>query len=529
MSSRNSTPVVTPVRRDRAGDVGAAAAHRRQGVLEVGVVRHRAEAADPLRRHGRVERLRRGQVHDVLEVQVARRLARRRRSARSASSRARRRRAARRPASRRGRGAPCRPTGTSTSRTLRVVNSKAAERVPERVVDSTPSRVDCTHDGRDLVERVGARRLVLRLHAEQPQHAVGDAVQRPDDGLEHASPRRRAAARAAARRGRAPRTRGSWGSSRRRPRAGRSRAPARRRRRRRRWPRPSAASRPSGISSRWWIAGSDTLRMTSEQTVMPSWLVASISVACSIAQSVVFAALLPASARGSICERRAEMTANSAPTKKPLTISSTTSQMMPGRYSVHGSNRPSARSRRGRARRGRRAGRLRRRGGVARGARGGRRRRGPPRRGRPPRRAARTAARSRRVPTTRSTRSAPPAISTSSPTSGRRSRRSATKPADGLVVAVVGHRGSPRVPAARRDGATASKTTVPPERTMPARARSCSSSSSPTSSSTRSSRVTRPAVPPNSSVTTAIWKPLATQQAEQRVGAHRLGHEARVR
>ena len=100
---------------------------------------------------------------------------------------------------------------------------------------------------------------------------------------------------------------------------------------------PDSEVRPSGISSRWWMAGSETLRITSEHTVMPSWLVASISVACSMAQSVVFAALLPASALGSICERRAEMTANSAPTKNALTTRSTTSQMMPGRYSAHGS------------------------------------------------------------------------------------------------------------------------------------------------------------------------------------------------
>ena len=87
--------------------------------------------------------------------------------------------------------------------------------------------------------------------------------------------------------------------------------------------------RPSGTSSRWWIAGSDTLRISSEQTVMPSWLVASMRVACSIAHSAVFAARDPASARGSICERRAEMTANSAPTKKALTTSSMKSQAMP--------------------------------------------------------------------------------------------------------------------------------------------------------------------------------------------------------
>ena len=82
---------------------------------------------------------------------------------------------------------------------------------------------------------------------------------------------------------------------------------------------PSASPvRPSGTASRWWIAGSETFRISSEQIVMPSWLVASMSVACSIAYSAVFAARDPFSASGSICERRAEMTANSAPTKNAL-------------------------------------------------------------------------------------------------------------------------------------------------------------------------------------------------------------------
>ena len=49
----------------------------------------------------------------------------------------------------------------------------------------------------------------------------------------------------------------------------------------------------SGTSSRWWIAGSETFRMSREQTVIPSWLVASMSVACSIAHSVVLAARFP--------------------------------------------------------------------------------------------------------------------------------------------------------------------------------------------------------------------------------------------
>ena len=50
---------------------------------------------------------------------------------------------------------------------------------------------------------------------------------------------------------------------------------------------PTAASpspvMPSGTISRWCSAGSETLRISSEQIVMPNWLVASIAVACSIA------------------------------------------------------------------------------------------------------------------------------------------------------------------------------------------------------------------------------------------------------
>jgi hypothetical protein len=87
--------------------------------------------------------------------------------------------------------------------------------------------------------------------------------------------------------------------------------------------------RPSGAASRWWIAGSETLRMSSEAIVMPSCVEASMSVACSIAHSAVLANRDPASAFGSICERRAEMIANSAATKNPLTTSSTTRPTMP--------------------------------------------------------------------------------------------------------------------------------------------------------------------------------------------------------
>ena len=87
--------------------------------------------------------------------------------------------------------------------------------------------------------------------------------------------------------------------------------------------------RLSGPSSRWWIAGSATFRISSEQIVMPSCEVASMSVACSMAYSAVFAVFDPRSASGSICERRAEITANSDATKKALKASSTTSHAIP--------------------------------------------------------------------------------------------------------------------------------------------------------------------------------------------------------
>ena len=85
----------------------------------------------------------------------------------------------------------------------------------------------------------------------------------------------------------------------------------------------------SGTAIRWWIAGSATCRISSEQTVIPSCAQASINETFSMARRVVCARLDPASASGSIWLRRADMTANSAPTKKALPSSSTTSQRIP--------------------------------------------------------------------------------------------------------------------------------------------------------------------------------------------------------
>jgi hypothetical protein len=71
-----------------------------------------------------------------------------------------------------------------------------------------------------------------------------------------------------------------------------------------------SASRRGSI--RWARVGSATAPSTSEQTVMPSWLTAITSDMFSIARNVVRANRLPAWARGSIWERRAETSANSA-------------------------------------------------------------------------------------------------------------------------------------------------------------------------------------------------------------------------
>ena len=188
-------------------------------------------------------------------------------------------------------------------------------------------------------------------------------------------------------------------------------------------------------SNRWWIAGSETLRMSSEQMVMPSCEVASISVACSIAHSVVRAARLPPSASGSTCERRAVTTANSAPTKKAFAASSTTSQTRPGttsliappfrRLSVSACCSAACCS----ARSWRRSWRVWRRSVSATcsssssgsGSAGVNR------------------TRSTRLPSSRSTRSVPASTSTSSPDLGEPVEPVGDEAADGLVLLVLGH------------------------------------------------------------------------------------------
>ena len=98
----------------------------------------------------------------VLQVQVAGRLAVARRRARSGRSRAARRRARRR-AGVASSGRVTRLVHAERRRraTFLSVNSNAAMSAPVASV-STPSRVDCVDDGRDLVERERRCRLVLR-------------------------------------------------------------------------------------------------------------------------------------------------------------------------------------------------------------------------------------------------------------------------------------------------------------------------------------------------------------------------------
>ena len=76
-------------------------------------------------------------------------------------------------------------------------------------------------------------------------------------------------------------------------------------------------------SIRWASAGSATAPRPSEHTVIPNWAAAIIWESPSIARSVVRATREPAAAFGSTFVRRAETSANSAPTKKALPSSST--------------------------------------------------------------------------------------------------------------------------------------------------------------------------------------------------------------
>ena len=84
-----------------------------------------------------------------------------------------------------------------------------------------------------------------------------------------------------------------------------------------------------GVSSRCATAGSPTRPSRIEQTVMPSWAPASISGRFSPARITVTALRLPCSARASSRSRRADINANSAPTKNALAPRSSTVSTTP--------------------------------------------------------------------------------------------------------------------------------------------------------------------------------------------------------
>ena len=183
--------------------------------------------------------------------------------------------------------------------------------------------------GDDRVHLLGGERrceLLLRLHPQQAQQQPRDGVQHLDQGRQHPGhghQRRREHQRRALGPGDGEVLGHHFADA---PRAGRprSRGPARTPRGCSRFSGRPAAS--NGTSSRCANAGSATAPSPSEATVMPSCAHASMSERCSSAHNVVRADRLPRPldgfARGSIWLRRAEMIANSAPTKNALSSSS---------------------------------------------------------------------------------------------------------------------------------------------------------------------------------------------------------------
>src|SRR3954454_15499323 len=88
-------------------------------------------------------------------------------------------------------------------------------------------------------------------------------------------------------------------------------------------------SNPNGLSNRCATAGSPTRPSAIEQTVLPSCAPASISGRFSPARMTATALCLPCSANASSRSRRAEINANSAPTKNALAARSTTVRITP--------------------------------------------------------------------------------------------------------------------------------------------------------------------------------------------------------
>ena len=92
----------------------------------------------------------------------------------------------------------------------------------------------------------------------------------------------------------------------------------------------------NGVSSRWATAGSPMRPSRIEQMVMPSCAPASISDRFSPARITVTALFLPCSASASSRSRRAEISANSEPTKNALAPSSSTISSTPRRSPISG-------------------------------------------------------------------------------------------------------------------------------------------------------------------------------------------------
>lgn len=83
----------------------------------------------------------------------------------------------------------------------------------------------------------------------------------------------------------------------------------------------------SGMVSRWWIVGFDMFRISSEQIVMLSCEVVSMSVVCFIVYSVVFVVCDFCFVWGLICDCCVEMMVNFLLMKKVFVISSMISQV----------------------------------------------------------------------------------------------------------------------------------------------------------------------------------------------------------
>src|ERR1700694_5630289 len=93
-------------------------------------------------------------------------------------------------------------------------------------------------------------------------------------------------------------------------------------------------NRSNGLSSRWATAGSPMRPSRIEHAVMPSCAPASISDRFSPARMTVTALCLPCSASASSRSRRAEIRANSAPTKNALALNSATVSRTPSQSPI---------------------------------------------------------------------------------------------------------------------------------------------------------------------------------------------------